>query len=548
MRMIDIFGYKFKSHDLLIAIVIGSAVLRFWGLGSAEVFHDEGFYAFRSIGYLDYIQNDSQTTPVQWFADSAMPFWSSLSFHDHPPLYFLIQNIFFRLFGDSLFVARLPSVLAGLGSIILLYFIARKLFKDESVGLLASLILGLSQIHIWISRSALMESLQILAILTCLYLFLEFLDDSKKWLWFGVALGVSFLVKYTSAFLLPVFGILLLVRRREIFLQKELWMALLVAATIFSPVLIYNLNLYTSVGHFDLQLAYLFRQAAVEWQASVGKVQEPFSNIGGNMLAMYSIPFLILVIAGLVLAARKLFERKSESFSAAVIAVGSVVFMTLMFLAVGSAYRFLALYVPFFVILIVFLFLQSRDFIKEKNTLAVILALFLIYELFFSVDGIFLNFPDFGVVKLDQYFDRAFDGQRPSVPPHSSNVHLEKIIQENLNNYPKSATPSMLIYDENMGLSSRLWVFTRRIYYHGIPSVTTGQFKALLRSSGADSLKDYKIYFVKASQYTSINPYFSTPDAADFEVFLQQSFSAKPAVTITGYNSLPMFDVYEFTM
>ena len=54
------FDYKklLKPAYLLAAIVIVGAVLRLWGLGSAELFHDEGFYAFRSIGYLDYIQND----------------------------------------------------------------------------------------------------------------------------------------------------------------------------------------------------------------------------------------------------------------------------------------------------------------------------------------------------------------------------------------------------------------------------------------------------------------------------------------------------------
>lgn len=597
--MLDTFGYKFKSRDLLIAIVIASAVLRFWGLGSAEVFHDEGFYAFRSIGYLDYIQNDDQTTPVQWFADSALPAWTNLSFHDHPPLYFLIQHIFFRLFGDSLFVARLPSVLAGIGSIILLFFIIKKLFRSESAGLLAALLLGVNHIHTWISRSAIMESIQIFIILACIYMFLEFCEDRKKWFWFGAALGISFLIKYTSAFLIPVFIVYLLIYDFELLnyarvsssglargsrpsiLQKnldssesgndnrkilrswQLYAALLVTLLMFTPVLIYNFNLYRSIGHFDLQFAYLFRQATTEWRASLGKIQEPFSNISGNMIAMYSIPFLLLVSAGFILGVKKIFfwlrqishTETKENRAAnqkhhveAILAVSAVIIITLMLLAVGSAYRFIALYVPFFVILSVTFLMWLKNYFNDINIFIPFLAIFIAYELFFTIDGIFLTFPDFGVVKLDQYFDRVFDGQRPLFPPNSSNPHLEKVIQDNLNNYPKSKTPAMLIYDENMGLSARLWVFTRRIYYHGIPAVTTRQFKALLRSNGAATLKDYKIYFVKASQYTSLNPYFPTPDAADLEVFLRQNMGVKPADRITGYQELPMFDVYEFTM
>ena len=164
-----------------------AAILRFGGLGSSEIFHDEGFYAFRSIGYVDYIQNDDQTTPIQWFKDApSLPWWTSLSFHDHPPLFFLIQNIFFKIFGNSLFAARLPSALAGVFSIYLVYLISSSIFGTSDVlktrtpdvqelrsqysghresrnrtsdfhiaGLLAAFLLSVNLIHIWISRSSL---------------------------------------------------------------------------------------------------------------------------------------------------------------------------------------------------------------------------------------------------------------------------------------------------------------------------------------------------------------------------------------------------------
>ncbi len=542
--MIDILGYKIKSRDALMVIVIISAILRFWGLGSAEIFHDEGFYAFRSIGYLDYIQNDSQTTPIQWFANTALPWWTNLSFHDHPPLFFLVQHLFFALFGDSLFFARLPSALAGIASIVLIFLIGRRVFKDERAGLLMALLLGINHIHSWISRSALMESVQILAALACLYLFLLFLEDAKKWFWVGALLGISFLIKYTSIFLVPVFAVILLMKYRQLFLRKELWYACALAAVIFSPVLMYNFNLYRSVGHFDLQFAYLFHQATPEWQASLGKIQDPFSDIGGNLLAMYSIPFLLLAASGFVLGIRGLFMKEKW----AIMAVSSVLMITLILVAIGSAYRFIALYSPFFVILAAAFLLWLEAYVNDRNIFMIVLAVVIVYELYFTFDGIFLTFPDFGVVKLDHYFDQVFNGSRPAFPPNSSNPHLEKIIEENLSNYPASTTPSLLVYDENISLSERLWVFTRRVYYHGIPAVTTGQFKALLRTQGTGALKNYKIYFVKASQYTSLNPNFSTPDAADLELFLQGTLGTSPAVRITGYQGLPMFDVYEFSM
>lgn len=562
--MLDILGYKLKSQHILIGILLVGATLRFWGLGTSEIFNDEGFYAFRAIGNLDYIQNDFQTTPIQWFANSNLPWWTDLSFHDHPKLYFLIQNIFFRLFGDSLFVARLPSALAGILSILLIYLgvknilnHASKFSAKDSVGyfgvsdvellsLLSAALLAVNHIHIWISRSALMESMQIAAVLLNIYLFFIFLENRDRWFWFGASLGSSFLIKYTSAFLLPVYFIYILLFDRGVFKNKKLYFSLLVSLLILSPVIIYNLYLYGAVGHFDLQLAFLFKQATPEWRASFGKIFDPFSEVWTNMFSMYSIPFLLLSFLGFLTGIYNLISHKRNPlylFSSV-----SIFFITVMLVFVGSAFRFLALLAPFLVILCALYLFKIRDYIRKKEIFYLIILFFIAYEVYFAIDGVFITFPDFGIVKLDQYLDAAFDGKRSLVPPESSNPHLEDIIKSNLAYVPVADHPFMLIYDENLGLSARLWLYARRIYYHGIPAVTTGQFKNLLRTRDLNQLKNYKFYFIKASPYTLLNPFLSIPDGADLETFLNQELNLKAAKHITGYQNLPMFDVYEFTM
>src|SRR3989344_9517568 len=140
---------------ILFAIVLLGFFIRVWNVGSAEVFHDEGFYAFRSIGYVDYLYNDDQSTPIQWFKNSpSLPSWTKISFHDHPPLFFVIQHVFFSLFGVSLFMARLPSLIAGIVAIIMMFVLAKKLFQNDVVALFSSLALAVNHIHVWISRSA----------------------------------------------------------------------------------------------------------------------------------------------------------------------------------------------------------------------------------------------------------------------------------------------------------------------------------------------------------------------------------------------------------
>ena len=117
---------------------------------------DDATYSFRAIGYLDYMDSQLQTTPIDWF--EKIPAWSKLSFHDAPPLVFAIQYSFFKLFGISTFVARLPFALAGLGSVILLYFIGQRLY-NEKVGLLASFLLTIFSYHTWASKVGYLETM-----------------------------------------------------------------------------------------------------------------------------------------------------------------------------------------------------------------------------------------------------------------------------------------------------------------------------------------------------------------------------------------------------
>src|SRR3989344_2527063 len=103
-----------KTIILLALIVLLGGFLRLWSLGSTELIHDEGMDIFRSIGYLDYFDSTAQSTPIQWLSDKQLPWWTNLSFHDDPPLFFLIQHTFINIFGENLFASRLPSALAGI--------------------------------------------------------------------------------------------------------------------------------------------------------------------------------------------------------------------------------------------------------------------------------------------------------------------------------------------------------------------------------------------------------------------------------------------------
>ncbi|OGF73666.1 hypothetical protein A3J56_00170 [Candidatus Giovannonibacteria bacterium RIFCSPHIGHO2_02_FULL_46_20] len=571
--------YLLNTHILLLAVLLLGFSVRIWGLGSAEIFHDEGLYAFRSIGYLDYVQNIDQTTPIEWFADRELPWWTNLSFHDAPPLFFLVQHIFFRIFGDSLFVARLPSLIAGMFAILLMYLIGKRItipgVEEERnlFGLFAALLLSINHIHIWISRSSLLESLLLTLILANIYFFLRFVhrgsptptvgsDSQLNWLWFGITFGLALLTKYTGIFLLLLYGVYCVLFYRPLLKHWRLYAACGIAILVFSPVLIYNAYLYTASGHFDLQFAYLFGQETPGWRAGfLGKSQEPFSNILQNLTAMYSVPFLVVTMLSALFAL--VFQKARHYIHITAFALLGILSVTFLLTSAGSAYRFLVLYAPFAILLIILtgfllnVYTKANRHVLGLRIIFVAAFIFLASEIWFTIDGIFLEFPQLGIVEMNRRLDELV-GEGPSQTlPQVSNFHLNAVVQRYARHYPPGDHQKIIVYDSSLIISAKLWLFTRRFYYHGIPTFPTEAFKQLIQERGVEYFKNYEIYFVRVNEQTVLaNPYAPrTPHAKELEDFLTAELGLSPSfVTYAyqptpegGYQQLPALSLFKIT-
>ena len=457
-------------------IILAGIFFRFYNLASDELTFDEGIYAFRSIGYLDYMENPAQVTPIQMFANRIAPAWLSLSFHDAPPLFFIIGHIFFSVLGESVLVSRLPSALAGLGIIVMMFFVTRLLFEkfeDEKLrewkdwaGLLAAGITAVSFASVSISRLDQLEAVLFFLILLNIYIFLRLIDDTKWWWAFGISFGLAMLVKYTCVFLIPVYFIYLLFIRSSLLKNWRWYAGWGIAGLLFLPVIIYNIKLYGLLGHFDLQFAYLFGQATPEWQGIGGKNQEPFAHILTNVRIIYSLPFLILALAGLVISHTVKTLGKIRWFM-----VLNLIFILVLLTKIGSALRFISfLIIPtiFFVTLAFFIFYQK--FQNPSRVIVIVIVIgFLFYESYFTTNMVFANRADYGIVKLDNYFNAAFGEARPAGLLGHPNPNLNKVIKEYAKNRPATLPQVGIVYDDQISTPARLWLFSKRQYYHGIP-------------------------------------------------------------------------------
>ena len=137
---------------LLLGILFIGLFLRVYDLGNESIWLDEGC----SIRFANL--NLSQIISVR---DNGLP-----------PLYYIILHWWINLFGDSEFSIRFPSVIFSFLAIFMIYKIGNQIF-DKDVGMLSSLLLGLSVFHIHYSQEARTYSLCVLLTLLSMYFFIN---------------------------------------------------------------------------------------------------------------------------------------------------------------------------------------------------------------------------------------------------------------------------------------------------------------------------------------------------------------------------------------
>ena len=513
-----------KYHKYLVAaVIVLAAFLIFTGLTRADIQSDDAIYSLRAIGYLDYTDSLLQTTPLNWF--ESLPTWSKLSFHDAPPLVFLIQFVFFKIFGVSDFSARLPFALAGVGSVYLLYLLARKLY-NPNVALLASFILTILTYHSWASRIGYLEPIASFFILLTFYLFFAGLKNPKLLLLFGVSLGLAFLSKYTAFFVLPVVIVYLAFKSPKLLISKNFIIGLAVALLVFSPVLYYNWQIWQTRGHLDLQFTQLLGMDMSDWPGiSSGGIA---NNYGRQFISAWketgslvSTPAYVLFLLSLIFILVNFvvnFIKKRFLFLVLVF-----LFLSIQFTLVGGEVRFLSLFNPFIALVIAAALAEvykqySKKFPKfdlnKKIFIVFVIAIF-IFELFYNINTNILPKPvgdkgrhystnrleNGGFSQAEKFFINEL--QMNGLSRFKINTLTDAAID------PTRDLPggSLVIFDPNLKWFSTLWYFRRWSIYHHQPFASAAEVAQAL--PGVDWFVHFKELGVENLYYVwAQNPAF----------------------------------------
>lgn len=482
--------YIFGLFLVLIAFLV------FFRLGRHDMLQDDGHYAFRSLGYFDYMASLEQTTPVQWFG--SRPWWSYLSFHDHPPLFFFIQHLFFQLFGASVVVSRLPSAFAALGSAAVLFFIARRI-RGVRAGLFSLAALAVNAYFIWMGRIGLIEGVFTFFLLLGFLYFLKGLqEDQQHFLPAGLFFGLSMLTKYSFLFVIPAIFVYLIWHQRNVFASRRFWAGALLFFIVILPILVYNFKMYETRRHFDVQFADLFRQNHEDWtKLSHRVVTTQFNPLGPIRILIESFgwPYFVIFCLSFLVAILSAIRRKETILYLFIL---TIVFLCLFFSVIGSTERWLSILNPFAALLagLALAFLDKKS--RYVTALAFAVALF---SLFYTLNTNIFTKPfvsdklyaslrpeNYGYNQLDKKISLLLKGKRASESAQYlvnqfwySDIQPASISFRGLNSEPEEFR-GVIVYDSSTLWFATIWSLERWKFYHRFFVASTEEFLIISNS------------------------------------------------------------------
>jgi 4-amino-4-deoxy-L-arabinose transferase-like glycosyltransferase len=224
----------FNKHWQLLAILLLASCLRLIGLGHtpASLYWEE-----TALGYDAYSiwQTGKDYHGHPW------PLIAFESFGDYKASgYFYVAAPFVGILGLTDWSIRLPSALAGIITVWLVYLIAGHLFGKKRIALLAALTLAIMPWHIQFSRAAFEVNLAVMWMTLGVYLMML----SVKRAWWIMPAGITFVVSvytYQSARVLaPLLALLTLLWTQEKRLLKSgwTWLTVIICIGLMMPLLI----------------------------------------------------------------------------------------------------------------------------------------------------------------------------------------------------------------------------------------------------------------------------------------------------------------------
>lgn len=163
----------------------------------------------------------------------------------HPPLFYLVLNLWVKVVGSGVIQMRLLSVIFSLVTIWLVYKIG-SLLKDKRTGLWTAILVGVNPLLIYYSQELRMYSMMTMFLMGAVYFWVKIIKnkETKKiwWIGFNLTIFLAFLTFYGSVFMSVVLILYLIWQRKLKGFLGSIW-GLLLAIAVISPLLLTQLKM-----------------------------------------------------------------------------------------------------------------------------------------------------------------------------------------------------------------------------------------------------------------------------------------------------------------
>ncbi len=195
---------KLKKYWLLIVILVLAAFLRFYKLGTYPALNaDEA-----AIGYNAYslIQTGKDEHGNPW------PIHFQ-SFNDYKPgLFFYFVLPLVKVLGLTELAVRIPGALLGVGTVLLIYFLAKELFtKNRLLPILAAFLLAISPWHIHYSRGGWEVNVATFFITLGVLFFIKAIKNKRYFVVSVISFVASLYTYHAARVVVPLLGLGLVV-------------------------------------------------------------------------------------------------------------------------------------------------------------------------------------------------------------------------------------------------------------------------------------------------------------------------------------------------
>ena len=189
---------------------------------------------------------------------------SSFSVSDfHPPLYYWFLDLWVKVFGTSVVVMRLSSVLFSILTVLGVYKIGEKL-KNKKIGLWAAWLVAINPLMIYYGQELRMYMMMSVWLVWAIYYWIKIVKIKKNltrdWILFNLFCLLAFVTFYASVFLIGAMIFYFLLKKEWKKLIKSS-LGIILAIVIISPLLLGQLKMSTeALG------------AVTNWSLVLGKV------------------------------------------------------------------------------------------------------------------------------------------------------------------------------------------------------------------------------------------------------------------------------------